>query len=169
MANRMSKNDRDLIKQNLRSLHAMTKKELAATSGVRPRLLLVHDTDDDVTQPEIINFDNYIDDPDVMTAMLKAYKMQPTVSISVFMSEAWGLSINADSEQGKRLKSGEEPFPKDISQHPDREEIVSYLVESRTGVLAASAAIIRNGDDASFGPLEFDDNVVGGSIVGTVL
>jgi len=76
-------------------------------------------------------------------------KMQPDAY--VFIDEAWVLQGTGPRED----------FPRDISDHPDRKEVVHVFGEdNESGALMARRFIIRpEGAPAQLGPLEFVSHV----------
>ena len=140
---------REEIVENLETLHKTSKMIVELSGGHPPTFMLVRGP-----KIEAIDFTPYIEDKDLMEVMLKSYKAQDDIDVTILLTEAWALELDAKSELGKQIMAGEAeaPIPTDS---PDRKEILFYLVETRSGkTYTAQADIIRNGDQTVLGPLQ---------------
>jgi hypothetical protein len=78
----------------------------------------------------------------------------------VFIDEAWTV-------RGKER----DELPDDLSQHPERKEIILFNAEDKNGEqLLASRDIIREGGQPRLGPLVFSDmNMMSGRMIGLLV
>ena len=109
----------------------------------------------------IVDLRDYVEDKELMASMIQAYQNQDEVLGTVFVSEAWVLVVDVNSEEGKRITEGKTPriAPSDS---PDREEVLFFMAETRGGNLAAQAPILRKGNKATIGKLVFSPPPYGG-------
>jgi len=139
-----------LLEDLMRNLNEVAKEHVEEHGGHPPVLFLLKKDSD---EPEVVQLHEYIDDKDLMGSMMQAYRTDPTVLASVFLSEAWTVQYAKDSPEAKRIDEGFGP-PCQPSESPDREEILFYLAETPGGNMSASAPIIRNGKKTTVGPLK---------------
>lgn len=138
-------------------------KRLIDQVGEHPAVLYVINEDPaSITKPEIVDLQPYIDDRDVMKAVIEAHQdFDGGVVATVTVTEAWMVAFNKNSEEGEALRRGElDMLP---SESPDRSEVVMFLLETADSKYAAHAEMIRDGDTVTLGPLQ----VMGGGVTGT--
>lgn len=133
------------MKANLERIHAKVKEHTESTGGQSPILLLIRGT-----QLDPVDMQPYIDDKEIMAALIKAYQNQDDVDGTILITEAW-VSTVAAAPDGGMPPEAEMILP---SEDPDRKEVLFYLAETRQGNLAAQALMTREGDALSVGPLQ---------------
>jgi hypothetical protein len=105
----------------------------------------------------------YMDEPVLMSAIIKMHQLKEGSNGTVFISEAWMAAV---SEQDKKdlLEGKEVTAP---SERENKKEVLIYVVETKVGSMIAMCDILR--DPNRLGSLEIldgDDVELAGRFVG---
>jgi len=166
----MNKLLREALITQVREFHVQAMQIVQSGEQHIPILFLL--TEGGKIEP--IPFTEYIDDKDLAADMLQAFRAKEGVVATIFLSEAWTITIPKDSAAGRRLAAGKNPLRKPSESH-DRKECLFYMVQTADNdQFAVQAEIIRGESEITFGPLEImtedsEDTKMVGRFVGDPL